>query len=158
MGWLPILYYRRTITRIYSIPFLANYKMRYRLGTFLPHLKYWSKMACSVQSEYISLWNILHLNTLFKSVLNLSALHLDDLQIPACRIRELQACHGIALWTCFGAPSASDVTACTAFWRLSLWNEGLSMFIGDQRKSRTKRSAKRSPEWAERQRRVSHVV
>ena len=27
------------------IPFLTDYKMRYRLGTFLPDLKYWSKIA-----------------------------------------------------------------------------------------------------------------
>ena len=46
---------------------------------------------------------------------------------PARRIPELQTCHGIAIWTCFGAPSASDLTACTAFWRLFLWRGGLSM-------------------------------
>ena len=61
------------------------------------------------------------------------------LQIPARRIPELQPCHGIALWTCFGAPSASDLTACTAFWRLSLWSGGLSMSKGraERREART---------------------
>ena len=40
--------------KIYTVylPFLVDYKVRYRLGTFLPDLKYWNKIARCVQNEY----------------------------------------------------------------------------------------------------------
>ena len=52
------------------IPFLANYKNEIQTRNVFTTPNVLEQDCCSVQNEYISISNIIHLNTLFSSILN----------------------------------------------------------------------------------------